>query len=104
MTEIYPIVQAGRIPAVVCPFMTLEPMTARPDHMDPAGGRGAVELLMVPRADPMVRIGKVGRLQAVAQETGHRWSAPIPDRELKSGLGQAVGDLCRRRSGRDKDM
>lgn len=66
-TEIQPIVQRGRIPAGVRPFMTLEPMTARPDHVDAAAVGGSVELLVVPWVDTMVSVGKVGRLQAVAE-------------------------------------
>jgi len=41
-------------------------MTARSDHMDTAGGRGAGKVGVIPVADPVVRIGKIGRLQAVA--------------------------------------
>jgi uncharacterized protein YqcC (DUF446 family) len=47
--------------------MTLEPVTARPDHMDAAAGDGWMEWLVVPRADAMVGVGEVRRLQAVTQ-------------------------------------
>jgi hypothetical protein len=55
----------------------LKPVTARPDHMDPAGGRGAGKVCVIPVADPVVRIGEIGRFQAVAQETGHSRSGTV---------------------------
>lgn len=42
-------------------------MTARPDHMDAAGGRRAVEVGEVPRTDAVVGIGEISRLQAVTE-------------------------------------
>lgn len=45
--------------------MTLEPMTAGPDHVDAATVSGAVVWLVVPCTNTVVSIGEIGRFQAV---------------------------------------
>ena len=52
--------------------MTLEPMTARSDHVDTAAGDGSVKVAEPPFADAVVGIGEIRRLQAVTQETCHQ--------------------------------
>lgn len=67
VTEIQPVVHVGAVAVRSGPFMTLKPVTARPDHMDAAGGRRAVEVGEVPRTDAVVGIGEISRLQAVTE-------------------------------------